>query len=127
MGERRTAARQRSFLRGRILLNNRQVVLDCLIRDLSERGAKLIFPENPAIPDVVELHIPHKDQILHAHVQWRDGKEAGVTFAPDAAHATDTAELAARVGELEAEVAAMRRMLNRLRANLAAGKGPDAA
>jgi hypothetical protein len=128
MGERRTSARQRSFLRGRILLNNRQVVLDCLVRDLSEHGAKLIFPENPGIPDVLELHIPQKEQTLRAHVQWRDGKEVGVTFAPvEAAHAGDTTALAARVEQLETDVAALRRMLKRLKADIAAGNEPDAA
>jgi PilZ domain len=127
MGERRTSARQRSFLRGRILLNNRQVVLDCLVRDLSEHGARLIFPETPTIPDVVELDIPQKERMLRAHVQWRQGEEVGVTFAAAAAHAVDTAELAARVDELEAQVAAMRRMLRRLKAEIAAGNEPDAA
>jgi hypothetical protein len=128
MGERRTSARQRSFLRGRILLNNRQVVLDCLVRDLSAHGARLIFPETPAIPDVVELDIPQKERMLRAHVQWRQGEEVGVTFAPaKTAQPADTAELAARVGELEAQVAAMRRMLRRLKAEIAAGNEPDAA
>ena len=129
MAERRNSARQRSFLRGRIQLNNGQIALDCLIRDLSGRGARLIFPEMPTIPDVVELHIPQKEQTLRAHVQWRHGDEVGVTFAANAAaaEATDTADLAARVAQLEAEVAAMRRMLRRFKANIAAGKEPDAA
>jgi hypothetical protein len=128
MAERRTSARQRSFLRGRIQLNNGQIALDCLIRDLSGRGARLIFPEMPTIPDVVELHIPQKEQTLRAHVQWRQGEEVGVTFAATAAaSASDSADLAARVAQLEKEVAAMRRMLRRFRANLKAGKEPDAA
>jgi hypothetical protein len=128
MGERRASARQRSFLRGRILLNNRQVVLDCLVRDLSEHGARLIFPEMPSIPAVVELHIPQKEQTLRAHVQWRQGEEVGVTFAAaEAVPPSDTAVLAARIEALETEVAAMRRMLKRLKADIAAGKESDAA
>ena len=128
MAERRTSARQRSFLRGRIHLNNGQIALDCLIRDLSGRGARLIFPETPTIPDVIELHILQKEQTLRAHVQWRQGEEVGVTFAAAAAaEAKDGAELAARVDQLEKQVAAMRRMLRRFMANVAAGKEPDAA
>jgi hypothetical protein len=66
--------------------------------------------------------------MLRAHVQWRQGEEVGVTFAPaETAPAADTAELAARVGELEAQVAAMRRMIRRLKAEIAAGSEPDAA
>ena len=102
------------------------MVLDCLVRDLSGRGARLIFPEMPTIPDVVELHIPQKDETLRAHVQWRQGEEVGVTFAAEAAP-VDTSELAARVAQLEKEVAAMRRMLRRFKANIDAGKEPDAA
>jgi hypothetical protein len=128
MAERRTSARQRSFLRGRIQLNDGQIALDCLIRDLSGRGARLIFPEMPTIPDVVELHIPQKEQTRRAHVQWRQGEEVGVTFAAvEAGPAIDSADLAARVEQLEKEVAAMRRMLRRFKANIAAGKEPDAA
>ena len=128
MGERRTSARQRSFLRGRILLNNRQVVLDCLVRDLSEHGARLIFSDSPSIPDVVELDIPQKDRMLRAHVQWRQGEEVGVTFAPtEAAQPVDTAELAARVEQLEMQVANLKRMMRRLKAEIAAGNEPDAA
>ena len=127
MAERRTSARHRSFLRGRIVLNQGQMVLDCLIRDLSERGARLIFPDMPSIPDVVDLHIPQKEETLRAHVQWRQGEEVGVTFAAETATPVDTADLAARVTQLEKQVAAMRRMLSRFQANLAAGKEPDAA
>ena len=127
MAERRTSARQRSFLRGRIQLNNGQIALDCLIRDLSGKGARLIFPETPTIPDVVDLHILQKEQTLRAHVQWRQGEEVGVTFAAAATAKSDSAELAARVAQLEKQVAAMRRMLRRFMANVAAGKEPDAA
>jgi len=127
MAERRTSARQRSFLRGRIQLNNGQIALDCLIRDLSTRGARLIFPATPSIPDVVDLHILQKEQTLRAHVQWRQGEEVGVTFAAAEAPANDSADLAARVAQLEKQVVAMRRMLRRFMANVAAGKEPDAA
>ena len=67
MSERRTTGRKKSFLRGCILFNNRQSAIDCLIRDVSDHGAKLIFPDT-GVPDVVDLYIPHKDLTLRAHV-----------------------------------------------------------
>ncbi len=124
MSERRKASRTKSFLRGRILFNNRQSGVDCLVRDYSEQGARLIFSDTAGIPGMIELHVPQKDQTLRAHVQWRRSKEVGVTFH-HAAGATPqpsaTADLTERVEQLEAEVALLKRMLKRLKADVAAG------
>jgi hypothetical protein len=129
--ERRNSTRQKSFLQGRIYFNNRRSAIDCLIRDISAGGAKLIFSQTASIPEVVELYIPQKDQTLRAHVQWRSGEEAGVAFrtteVPDQPQpkrrASDSTDMAARVEQLEAEVAAIRRMLKRLKADV----DPEAA
>jgi hypothetical protein len=127
MAERRTAARKKSFLRGRILYNNRQNALDCLIRDLSEEGANLVFADTTTIPEAIELYIPQKDQTLRAHVQWRAGDEVGVAFGVVAPARAPEGNLSERVERLEAEVASLRRMLRRLKADLAAGNEPEAA
>ena len=124
MSERRNASRTKSFLRGRILFNNRQSGVDCLVRDYSEQGARLIFSDTAGIPAVVELHIPQKDQMLRTHVQWRRGNEVGVTFhhaAESTPQPAATADLTERVEQLEAEVALLKRMLKRLKAEVAAG------
>src|SRR5215470_3708027 len=81
MSERRGLTRRKSFLRGCIYFNNRRSAVDCLVRDVSQTGARLIFSDTVSVPDVVDLHIPQKDQMLRAHVQWRRGEELGVTFA----------------------------------------------
>ena len=124
MSERRRASRSKSFLRGRILFNNRQSGVDCLVRDFSEQGARLIFSDTAGVPGIVDLYIPHKDQFLRAHVQWRRGDEVGVTFAPAAESKPQpaaAADLTERVEQLEAEVALLKRMLKRLKADVAAG------
>jgi hypothetical protein len=121
MSERRTAARQKSFLRGCIYFNNRRSSADCLIRDISETGARLIFSSTVALPDIVDLYVPQKEQTLRAHMQWRHGDEIGVAFAP-AAHAqepavfAETGDLGERMQKLEAEIAALRRIVKRLQA-----------
>ena len=121
MSERRRAARKKSFLRGCIYFNKRRSVADCLIRDISEEGAKIIFSDTISIPDVIELYIPQKEQTLRAEVQWRHGNELGVTFGETDQSLSQPAEagdLAARVAQLETEMAAMRRMLKRLKAEV---------
>src|SRR5436190_12856484 len=82
MSERRTTTRQKSFLQGRILFNNRRSSVDCLVRDISEYGAKLKFSEAITVPEVVELYIPNKDESYRARVQWRLGEGRGVALGP---------------------------------------------
>ena len=122
MDERRKASRQRSFLHGCMYFNNRRSAIDCLIRDVSPEGAKLVFSQTATIPDVVELHIPQKDQTLRARVQWRSRGEVGVAFEPMAAVAAAPApgDLAQRVDQLELEMAALKRLVRRLKTEVAA-------
>ena len=79
--ERRKTTRQKSFLRGTIYFNNRRNAADCLIRDISPYGARLIFSDAVTTPDVLDLYIPQKEQTLRIHVIWRHGQEVGVAFA----------------------------------------------
>lgn len=122
MAERRNALRQKSFLRGCIYFNNRRSSADCLIRDISEQGARLIFSSTVAIPDMIDLYVPQKEQTLRAHVQWRHGDEVGVAFAqaaqiPEPVTRTE-GDLGERVHKLEIETAALRRIVKRLQAVL---------
>ncbi len=129
MAERRQAIRQKSFLRGCVYFNKRRGALDCLIRDYSDRGARIIFSETVNVPDMVDLYIPQKEQTVRARVQWRSGDEIGLAF-PDALRAADgtsDGELALRVAQLESEVAGLRRLVKKLRAEIASGDAADAA
>jgi hypothetical protein len=127
--ERRVSTRQKSLLRGRILYNNRRNSVDCVIRDISSQGARLVFSDAVTVPDVVDLYIPHKEQTLRAEVHWRNGEEVGVAFSKAAAPAPEQSiqpgDLATRVERLEAELAALKRVLKRLKAD--AGIDVDAA
>ena len=123
MIERRSSARQKSFLQGRIYFNNRRSSVDCLIRDFSDTGARLRFSEAANVPEAIELYIPNKDEFHRARIEWRSGNEMGVSFgeevhsssiAPEAAQG----DLPTRVQRLEAEVATLKRIVNDLRAEI---------
>ena len=122
--ERRRITRQKSFLRGTIHFNNRRSVVDCLIRDISPYGARLIFSDAVTTPDVLELYIPQKEQTLRVNVIWRHGQEAGVAF-PQAAQMDPAADhpgdLAERVARLEIEILGLKRMLKKLKTD----SGPE--
>src|SRR5947199_10768720 len=123
MPERRITSRQKSFLQGRIYFNNRRSSVDCLVRDLSERGAKLKVSEAIAIPDVVELYIPNKDETFRARVEWRIGDEVGLGFGldegPSSSRVPDapSVDLAARVRRLETEIAMLQRKVAELQSD----------
>jgi hypothetical protein len=121
MAERRSNSRQKSFLQGRVFFNNRRHSADCLVRDVSARGAKLVFSSAVALPDAIELHVSNKEASQHAEVLWRRGKEIGVGFGNGSAAGDGVAnavtgkaasgDVAARMIKLEAEVALLKRKL----------------
>jgi hypothetical protein len=119
MSELRKETRLRTFLKGRIVYNNGNASLDCLVRDLSPTGARLALTETAALPDVFELHIPNKDKVLRAVLRWRRSDGVGVAFpeeqrptpAPAVPQDTSVAALMQRIRELEGENATLRRLL----------------
>jgi len=119
--DRRSRARLKSFLQGRVYFNNRRSSLDCLVRDFSDYGARLKVSESVVMPEVVELHIPNKDEAYRARVQWRTGDEVGVAFdVPDDAPSIvpSAPDLLARVHKLETEMAALQRKVHELQNEL---------
>jgi hypothetical protein len=118
MGERRGLRRSKSFLRGFVYVSRKRGALACLIRDLSDKGARIIFSDTVTLPEMVDLYIPQREQTLRARVQWRRSDEIGLAFveaarAPDAA--PNAAEVVQRVAMLEAEIASLRVLLKRLK------------
>jgi hypothetical protein len=117
MAERRTASRSRSFLRGRVFFNNRLSSIDCIIRDITDQGARLTFGGAVNVPEIFELEIPNKDETFRARVAWHRGAEIGVTFdigKPAGAETSDS-PLTERIERLEKEIAAIKRRLEELR------------
>jgi hypothetical protein len=115
MSERRRNRRSKSFLRGFVYFDKRRGAMSCLIRDLNEEGARIVFSEGVTIPDVINLHVPQKDQTMRARVSWRRGDEIGLAFTADTTDAPDANELMKRVAQLESEILTLRRMLKRLK------------
>lgn len=123
MSEHRKETRQRVFLKGRIVFNNGSSSFDCLVRDMSSSGARLVMSDATTLPEVFDLYIPQKDRTYRATLRWRREDGIGVTFeepartagapaAPDpATNEASMSLLLRRVSELETENAALRRLL----------------
>jgi hypothetical protein len=119
--EPKIAVRQRTFLKGTLYYDNRRASIECVIRDISDSGARLSFDNPVTVPDNVELFIPHKQQTLRARVQRRGPNEIGIAFeverSADPRRASD-AELQQRVETLETEIAALKRLVSKLKAKV---------
>ena len=120
MQEKRISGRQKSFLQGRIFFNHRRNSIDCLIRDISDQGARLKFSGTIPTPEFIELYIPNKEESYRARVQWRAGDEIGVMFE-DAERAPSIVpgqapDWASRIQKLEHDVTVLQRKVNELQA-----------
>jgi hypothetical protein len=129
MNERRTSSRKKAFLQGRIFFNNRRTSIDCLIRDLSEQGAKLKFSSAVVTPDLIELYIPNKDESYRARVQWRAAEDIGVVFDVDErvplVPGAAPADWAPRIHKLEHDLAVLQRKFNELQSAIRLIQGAD--
>jgi PilZ domain len=103
MQERRNVHRGRTYLRGRVAFNNRCSTIDCLVRNLSQNGAKLVFSHPATIPGEFDLMIQQKGNSRRARIVWRQEVEAGVAFLASHAEAVVSIETARRIRRLEEE------------------------
>jgi hypothetical protein len=125
MTEQRNAPRHRCFFRAFVYLDGGGVAIDCIVRELSDIGARLKFPKALVFTEFLDLHIPVKGQSFHSRVQWQEGDEIGVAFhVATSTHAPEVG-LDRRVDRLEAEIAMLRQVIKHLQKNV--GQKAEAA
>lgn len=79
MEERRTFSRRRTLLGGRIEFFERST-FDCVIRNLSEGGARVQCDQQIALPDVFDLVIDKNEERRTARAVWRLERDIGIRF-----------------------------------------------
>ncbi len=57
--------------------------IDCVVRDMSSRGAKLRVPDAGAVPPQFELIMKDTGKSRPARVRWRRKAEIGIAFMPE--------------------------------------------
>jgi hypothetical protein len=80
MDDKRASARQRTLKSGKIVFASGSFTIDCIIRNLSELGARLQVPRAVAIPDHFSLVEVETGRTRQAHALWRRGGLMGVRF-----------------------------------------------
>ncbi|THD47190.1 MAG: PilZ domain-containing protein [Bradyrhizobium sp.] len=80
--ERRCEPRHRVRLQsGRILDPRCRPICNCVIRDLSKGGARLLTPPTAEVSNNILFFDDQKQQMASAEVRWRKGQEMGIQFA----------------------------------------------
>jgi hypothetical protein len=78
--DRRRKPRQRCLLHGRLEFESRKLTINCDIRNLTEKGARLQFGAAFALPYEFVLVIESQNRTLRARLMWSIGIECGVMF-----------------------------------------------
>ena len=77
--ERRDVPRTRALKAGRAILAGGHSTFDCMVRNLSQAGAKVQFESTVDIP--ADFQLRFEDGTTHGcHVRWRTARELGVEF-----------------------------------------------
>ncbi|MBV9395795.1 MAG: PilZ domain-containing protein [Methylobacteriaceae bacterium] len=114
MQDRRQYRRGRTYLGGRLAFNNQYCAVDCLVRNMSRNGAKLVFEGSVLLPGEFELTLPQKGESRRARIVWRQQDEAGIVFFQPDAKGVVSIEMARQIKRLETDRAALRARLAEL-------------
>src|SRR5215203_2348401 len=79
--EPRSSPRQRSLMGAVLSFHNGRSTLDCLVRNISDSGARLSVSPSVSLLQTLELLIPQKGMTREARLVWRSENEVGVAFA----------------------------------------------
>jgi hypothetical protein len=74
----RLSPRKRALKSGRIVFNHRHSVIDCVVRNVSANGARLIVPSVAGIPNHFDLYIGEDHHA--AKVVWKSADSLGVSW-----------------------------------------------
>ncbi|SFN13484.1 PilZ domain-containing protein [Pleomorphomonas diazotrophica] len=114
MLDRRREHRGRTYLGGQVAFNNRWCTVDCLVRNMSQGGARIEFPEPVLLPSDLELLIPLKGHSRRVRVMWKQAKALGVSFLDRDSGTVVPIEVARQIRKLKAERDALARRVRDL-------------
>ncbi len=80
MEERRGAGRQRMLKSGTVSPDGRTTVFDCVVRNMSETGARIKVQAQHAVPSNIIFMLKGSSIQAQAQVIWRRDKEIGLAF-----------------------------------------------
>ncbi len=76
----RRATRRRTLKQATIAYGGRHLTIECVVRDLSATGARLVVEHAASVPDTFELLIELDGLEAQCEVIWRNRTTVGVRF-----------------------------------------------
>ena len=107
----RVDGRIKTFLSARIHDGDGNREIDCLVKDMSESGAKIELDEGLKVPTIFNLEVPKLGAMFRAEIRWRYGHLIGVKFI---ATSQSVSEESPTRAELLAENAALLETVRKL-------------
>src|ERR1700748_1015388 len=80
MQDRRGSVRDKVLLGGVAEINDRGSTMDCVVRNLNERGACVEFDSAAKLPAQITLKIARKGRAFLARLIWRQANKVGLAF-----------------------------------------------
>lgn len=81
--EHRKGRRKRALKGAYISYNDRHFTIPCMVRDVSELGARLRIDDRSIAPDTFILHIELDSVEVDCEVVWRSKNEVGIKFVSE--------------------------------------------
>src|SRR5256885_17200438 len=81
MLERRQFPRGRVYYGGMVAFKARNSALACVVRNFSQRGAKIEFENSAVLPDRIDFEIARRGLSCLARLGWRNRNAAGLMFS----------------------------------------------
>ncbi|MEQ1953170.1 PilZ domain-containing protein [Mesorhizobium yinganensis] len=78
--DRRASERRRVLKGAKLTFNKGYGSFECVVRNVSDHGARLTFGDTSAIPSQFDLLISGEDRARRATVRWRSMTALGVSF-----------------------------------------------
>jgi hypothetical protein len=95
VSERRSAKRWYTVLAARITPNSQSKSIECIVRDLSDTGARVYFADTSEMPCEFELEILSRGLKVQSRLMWSRGANHGVMFLEEVKAWTDPIRAAA--------------------------------
>lgn len=114
MTEKRDAPRHKCFLRAFVYFEGRGTAINCVVRDISDIGARLQFDKPLVLTELLDLHIPIKGQSFHAVKRWYNGDQMGVAFNASTKTNADDIGVDRRVNRLKEEITVLKKAIKQL-------------
>jgi len=115
MLDRRQSARDKVIYGGVAGVDERGATRDCVVRNISENGAHIEFPNAVKLPkEKISLTIARKGRSFLARVIWWRDNFVGVAFSSEQPYELPVSDLAERLRKSEKKKRQLQRRINEL-------------